>query len=46
MATHSKTQHAVDRKRRLARRRRQAEVLRERLGPSAPAPKPRKPSRH
>jgi len=46
MATHSKTLHAVNRKRRLARRRREAEMKKIRLGAAAPAPKPLKPSRH
>ena len=39
MATHSKTDHAVKRKRRLARRRREAELKKERLaaaGTTAP----------
>ena len=38
MATHSKTHHAVQRKRRLARRRRAAELKQARLG--APGKRP------
>ena len=46
MATHSKTHNSVNRKLRLARRRRAAEVKLARLGAAAPATKPLKPSRH
>ena len=38
MATHSKTLHAVQRLRRLARRRRDAELRKARTGGGAPAP--------
>ena len=38
MATHSKTLHAVQRLRRLARRRREAELKKARLGATAPKP--------
>jgi hypothetical protein len=38
MATHSKTLHGVQRLRRLARRRRVAELRKARLGASAPQP--------
>jgi len=38
MATHSKTLHAVQRLRRLARRRREAELKKARLGAAAPKP--------
>ena len=38
MATHSKTLHAVQRLRRLARRRREAELKKARLGAGAPRP--------
>ena len=41
MATHSKTLHAVQRLRRLTRRRREAELKAARTG--APAPKPTSP---
>ena len=43
MATHSKTRHAVRRLRRLARRRREAEARKARLGQTtkAPAARPR-----
>jgi len=48
MATHSKTDHAVKRKRRLARRRREAEARRARLAAAGTPEAPRKPgpSRH
>jgi hypothetical protein len=40
MATHSKTLHAVQRLRRLARRRREAELKKARAGATAPKPAP------
>jgi hypothetical protein len=41
MATHSKTHHAVMRKRRLARRRREAELKKARLAATETRPAPR-----
>ena len=48
MATHSKTHNAVNRKRRLARRRHEAEMKKARLAAAGTPETPRKPdaSRH